>query len=72
MPRIPYEYVALKVNTYLVRAVVSKSFEARCYWWDQYLGFLDACGWTDHDFDAETLRRIEIEWECLLKKRLLN
>jgi hypothetical protein len=72
MPRVPYEYVALEVNRYLIKAVVSKTSESRWYWWDQYLCYLDACGWTDRDFDNETLRRIEIEWERIFKKQLLN
>lgn len=72
MPRIPYERVAMEVDSYLLRAATSKTFESRCYWWDKYLLFLDACGWTDYEFDAETLRRIEIEWERLYKKPRLN
>lgn len=46
-----------------MRAAKAASFEesARCF--RIYSCYLEACGWSEQEFDNETLRRIDNDWE---------
>jgi hypothetical protein len=57
--RIPYELVAIQADALIIRMTLS--LDSR--WWQQYIFFLDACGWTDKEYDQETLRRIDAAWD---------
>lgn len=61
MARIPYEIVAIEANRIIVRMALAPSWEAYNYW-EQYIVFIEVCGWTDFEFDQETLKRIDMSW----------
>ena len=62
MVRIPYELVALEADRIIVRMVLSPNLRMVDYYWDLYINFITACGWTDRELDKETLRRIDANW----------
>ena len=68
MPRIPYEIVAIEANRILIKMAITSSWEESYHFWDLYLEYIDACGWTDREFDRETLRRIDLNWEISKRK----
>ena len=57
--RIPYELMVIQVNAIIIGMVVSSDIRL----WEGYLFLLDACGWTDQEYDQETLRRIDAAWD---------
>lgn len=76
--RIPYEIVALEANKILERLLDAKDeIEARDIY-QEYEQYLAATGWTDMEFDAAKLKRIDADWEdaprqpVVNKKHLLN
>lgn len=68
MPRIPYEIVAIEANRILIKMVITPSWEESYHFWDLYNEYILACGWTDKEFDQETLRRIDLNWENIKRK----
>jgi hypothetical protein len=61
--------------------IVGKAFELIDNWtkapsenfteaYSTYLLFIAACGWTDQEFDRETLKRIDNSWESSFFKVL--
>lgn len=71
MARIPYEIVAIEADRLIVRMVLSYEVGLSLYYWELYLGYITACGWTDREFDLETLRRVDAAWENI-KRHLWN
>ncbi len=69
MSQIPYESVAIEADRLIVKMVLATTWAQMDYYWDVYLVFLDACGWTDKEFDAETLKRIDATWSHIKKQR---
>lgn len=61
MNRVPYEIVAEKINWIIIK--MATSIDQSDYYWEQYIIYIEACGWSDLDFDKETLRRIDLNWE---------
>lgn len=31
-------------------------------YWQEYLSYLQACGWTNEEFNNETLKRVDNNW----------
>ena len=62
MPRLPYEVVAVEADRLIIRMVVAPSVEEVYYYWDLYVSYIEACGWTDQEFDKETIKRIDAAW----------
>jgi len=71
MHRIPYEIVAIEADRLIVRMVLSYELGLSQYYWELYLGYIAACGWTDQEFDQETLRRVDVAWDNV-KRQLWN
>ena len=63
MLRVPYEQVAMQVDHFINQMATSRSMEQGYYYWSMYTSFLEGCGWSDLEFDNETLRRIDLSWE---------
>lgn len=63
MPRVPYEVVAQEAERIIVRMVLAPSWEQAYYYWDLYTTFIESCGWTNQEFDRETIKRIDRAWE---------
>jgi len=68
MPRIPYEIVAIQADRIIFQMVVAPTMRQAIYYWDLYIDFITACGWTDREFDTETLRRVDAAWENLKRQ----
>ncbi len=64
MNKIPYDLVAIEAEKILLKLLVSSD---KFYYYDYYLNFIKACGWSDSEFDEETLNRVENNWELMLK-----
>lgn len=67
MARIPYDIVAIEANRIIIKMVLAPSWEAY-YYWELYISYISVCGWTDQEFDAETMRRIDAAWENYKRK----
>jgi len=67
MTKIPYDLIAIEADKLITEMVVSPMYEHNVFY-IKYLFYLNACGWTDKEFDRETLRRIDCSWE----ERFLN
>lgn len=68
MTKVPYDLIAIEADRLIIRMVLSSLYGYTFYL--KYLLYLSACGWTDKEFDLETLRRIDCSWEE--KNYLLN
>lgn len=62
MVRIPYDIVAIKANQLIIKMVLA-SINNINYYWALYIIYIEACGWTDQEFDSETLYRIDAAWD---------
>lgn len=71
MARIPYDSMALEANRFIINMVKASSWEEAFSCWDQYIDFIEKCGWTDREFDLETIKRVDAAWEQI-KRRILN
>jgi hypothetical protein len=67
MVRIPYDTIAIEADRLIVRMAISPTPRQARYYWELYIGFITACGWTDREFDKETLRRVDAAWENLVR-----
>lgn len=63
MARIPYEIMAPEANNIIVRMASSSNPITRFQFWNQYISYIENCGWSDQEFDRETLKRIDRNWE---------
>lgn len=68
MPRLPYELVVIEADKILLQMVLAPDWRAHEYF-ERYLLFITACGWTDLEFDAETLRRVDAAWDLIIRSR---
>jgi hypothetical protein len=67
MARIPYDIVVIEANRIIIRMALAPAWET-CDYWDLYVAYIEVCGWTDQEFDRETLRRIDAAWENYKRK----
>lgn len=68
MTRVPYEIVAIEANKIIVKMAASSSWD----YWEQYIAYIEVCGWTDWEYDLETLKRIDAAWETIRFRRIWN
>lgn len=62
MKKIPYEIVAIEA-TKILNKILSSSEEGMINdYYDKYVQYLNACGWSDSEFDKESLKRIDADW----------
>lgn len=67
--KIPYDIVAIEANKLIIRMALSKYNDF--YYYQLYLTFIQACGWTDQEFDEETLKRIDKAWDVIFKRKTI-
>ena len=67
MIKAPYDMVMLQADHLLELAIVAQDFQDRRTYLDQYYEFLNATGWTDYEYDAETLRRVDNDWDNAIR-----
>lgn len=72
MPRIPYEMVAIEADKILGKILSTKDPDKISMYYDQYLDYLKATGWTDEEFDRETSKRVDRGWEKTFPKPEFN
>jgi hypothetical protein len=68
MPRLAYELIVIEADKLLLKMVCAPPWEAHEYF-ERYLVFITACGWTDREFDNETLRRVDAAWDLIYRGR---
>jgi len=61
---IPYDVVVIQAERILMGMVLFEGTET--FWWDYYQNYLEACGWTDLEFDEETLKRVDADWDPII------
>lgn len=62
MSRLSYEIIAAQAFRLITAwAVAPHHFYDEAY--STYLLFITACGWSDNEFDKETLKRIDASWD---------
>ena len=62
MARVPYEIVSVEADRIIVRMATAPTWELAIYYWKVYLEYIEICGWSDREFDNETLKRIDAAW----------
>lgn len=71
MPRVAYEIVAVEAERLIIRMALAPTIRQAIHYWRRYVEYIEACGWTDREFDLETLKRIDAAWESL-RRQLWN
>lgn len=66
--KIPYELVSIEADKLIIRSLISELHYYKYYM--LYLSFLEACGWTDKEYDEETLKRIDRNWDLFFKDKV--
>jgi hypothetical protein len=67
--KLPYDIIALEANKLIVRMTLSKNNSF--YYYELYMAYIHACGWTNTQYDEETLKRIDTNWEIFSKKNIV-
>lgn len=70
MTKIPYDLVALEADKLIVRMALSSIYDSYHYF-RLYLHYLSACGWTEYEFNRETLHRIDAAWDSFFKPKII-
>ncbi len=60
--KTPFTVVNFYANRLLIGASVFTD-ELSIFYWDAYNNYIDVCGWTDKEFDAALLLKINKEWD---------
>jgi len=64
--RLNYDLIAPEAHKILTKLLSAKNNEEMRSYYTDYLNLLDAAGWDDNSFDAETFKRINDSWESKL------
>jgi hypothetical protein len=71
MFRIPYDVIAIEADRLIIKMVIASSREESFHYWNLYLEYIAACGWTNQEFDQEMMRRIDKNWGDNVEKSSL-
>ena len=69
--RVPYDLIVLEADKIITSMALANDYESS-YHWKKYLLYIDACGWTDFEFDTETMIRIDSSWDQINNKIIWN
>jgi hypothetical protein len=61
--KIQFDLVQIEAEKILFRLLGAKNDSESDKIYKEYLSYLDACGWTDAEYDSETLKRVDKNWE---------
>ncbi len=67
MRKLPYELVSLEANKLHDKAIMSDNEEDLYKRYKVYLAYLNACGWTHPEYELEMSKRVDSEWDDLIK-----
>ena len=59
--RLSFDRITIEANRLLDLHALAPSYDRRYY--NAYIDYLSACGWTDEEIDAATLKFIDANWE---------
>jgi len=68
MSRVPYENVAAEADRIIVKMALASTWERAIYYWDMYIEYIESCGWSNQEFDNETLQRIDVAWSNIKRQ----
>ena len=63
MARLPYASIAPEANRLYQQMTSSPNLEKLRFWWEVYVDFLKAAGWTPLEFDQEAAKFIDEGWD---------
>jgi hypothetical protein len=61
--RIDYDIVSIEIERIWIKAISEETDLFEAYY--QIIEFIEVCGWKNEEFDTETLRRVNANWEKL-------
>lgn len=61
--RVDYEIIAAEIEKIWWKAISEDGDLFEAYY--QVIEFIEACGWTNEQYDAETLKRVNANWDTL-------
>lgn len=64
--KLPYNNIQERAWQLIEMMCRVNSLELRILLWDEYLTYLESCGWTDKEFDVEVLHRVDTTWDPIL------
>jgi hypothetical protein len=53
----------MEASNIINKMALASSMELSFYYWDMYINYIIACGWTDEELDCELLYYIDNNWE---------
>lgn len=62
MARVPYEIVAAEADRLIIKMAASLTRDRVLHYWNLYISYIESCGWTDQEYDRETMKRIDLAW----------
>lgn len=62
MTKIPYELITIEADK-LITKMVSCPFDRAHQTYVTYLLYINACGWSEQEFNNATLARIDTSWD---------
>jgi hypothetical protein len=60
--KLPFEQLEPEANRLLQKMTSARDLETINHWWDTYVAFLAAAGWTPMEFDRATLKQVDEGW----------
>jgi hypothetical protein len=63
MARLPYDLVAIEANKLLSKILSARSMDEMTAFYNEYINYLEATGWSSTSFDSETLKRVDANWD---------
>jgi hypothetical protein len=71
MHRIAYEIVEVKVWELTLKLGKLEDEEEQFVLMDQINDYIKDCGWELEEFDNETLRRVDDDWDSTLEEKVI-
>jgi len=69
MVKLPYDLIVLEADKLITGMALSSDFNSSTHYWRKYILYIDACGWTDYEYDLETMLRIDAAWDQISFKK---
>lgn len=63
MARIPYERIVSEAEKLFAKMTTAPDLDTMKQYYEEYVSFLAAAGWTPVEFDQEMAKRVDEGWE---------